>query len=127
MEPHTAAGATFTPVSLDEMEKFIKRGFHALDPEKKVVKGEIVFDLTIEPGIVIRVWTSIHQGSQTGASVGSDAIRVQFYNASKNHPMVPGKAPIVKRTQNWRDNLRERIEDVLEFFEEKADYWRGRV
>ncbi len=113
--------ATRTDVSLDEMTKFIKRGFHALHPKQSVVNGEIVFDLHLGRIGGIRVWTTIGQNSTMSAEVGSDAIRVQLINLVRNRPLVPGNAPIVKRTQGWKDNLQDRIEDTMEKYDEREE------
>ncbi len=111
--------AQYTEVSIQEMESFIHRAFHALHPKKSSIRGEVVFDLFLSPNAGIRVWSSIAEHGSSGAAVGEDAIRVQLYSFVKNRPLKPGKAPIVKRTQGWRDNLRERIEDEMEAYDSK--------
>jgi hypothetical protein len=110
------AGATFTEVSLEEMRTFLKRAFHALEPQKEEVShGEIIINLPLSDRVVIKVFTSIHHGAEQAAGVGADAIRVGIYRAGR--PLKSGKWPIVKRTQGWRDNLRERVEDMMEKFD----------
>lgn len=113
--------ATYQDVSLEEMTKFITRGFHALHPKKSVERGEVVFDLYLSQKAGIRVWTSIAASATSGAGVGADAIRVQLFSYAKNKPLMPGKAPIVKRTQGWKDNLQDRIEDYMEKYDEKEE------
>lgn len=124
-----AMAAQYTPISLDEMLKFLARAFRALTPTPHTLRGEVVVDLALndQKTIGIRVWTSIPAGGSHGAEVGSDAIRVQFFNFHNGHPLEKGKAPIVKRTQNWRDNLKDRIEDVIELYDDQEDYWESRV
>lgn len=108
-----AMAAQYTEVTLDDMRKFIKRAFHALAPQREEFsRGEIVISLTLSDRATIKVFTSVMQGAETAVGVGSDAIRVGLYR--DNRPLKSGKWPIVKRTQNWRDNLCERIEDMLE-------------
>jgi len=116
-----AMAATYTEISLEDMEKFLKRAFRALKPTKGAHRGELVFDLHLSPTTGIRVWTSIAQHGTTGAGVGDDAIRVQLYSFSKGRSLVPGKAPIVKRTQGWRDNLKDRVEAYLEAYDSKEE------
>lgn len=118
--------ATYTEVSIQDMENFVKRAFRALNPKKDVLRGEIVFDLFLSDKSGIRVWTSIPAHGTTGADVGADAIRVQFYNFAKQRPMLTGKAPIVKRTQGWRDSLKDRIEDIMELYDDREEYWESR-
>lgn len=106
---------------------FLKRGFRVLNPRQSEQRGEIVFDLFLSPKAGIRIWTSISKHGTQGAGVGEDAIRVQFYNFGQNRPMIPGKAPIVKRTQGWKDSLKNRIEDYIELYDDKEDYWESRT
>jgi len=118
---------TFTPITLEEMDKFLKRGFRSLKPTKNLGRIEIYYDLTVmdDTKIGIRVWTSIASGRDTGAGVGDDAIRVQLYHFGRNKPLKSGKAPIVKRTQNWRDSLTDRIEDYLEAISDHEEALRA--
>jgi hypothetical protein len=109
--------ATYTEVTLVEMETFLSRAFHALHPKKGVIRGEVTIDLHLSPNVGVRVWTSIAERGTSGAGVGEDAIRVQLYNFSRQKPLKPGKAPIVKRTQGWRDSLREKIEAEIEAYD----------
>jgi len=116
--------ATYTEITLQEMETFLTRAFHALHPKKSKMRGEVVYDLHLSDTTGIRVWTSISGMDQdlqggSAAGVGQDAIRVQLYSFTRNKPLMPGKAPIVKRTQGWRDSLRERIEDDMERYSDK--------
>lgn len=117
--------AQYTEVTLEDMETFLKRSYRALRPKQGVQKGEYYYDLALSENVVVRVWTSVQRGSQTGAGVGQDAIRVQFYGVGIKRPLVPGKAPIVKRTQNWRDSLQDKVDNYYELYEEKASYWEA--
>jgi hypothetical protein len=109
--------ATYVEMTLQEMEQYLNRAFRVLHPKQGADRGEIYFDLHLSPTAGIRVWSSVPQHGTTGRGVGVDPIRVQFFNFRKNKPMIPGKAPIVKRTQGWRDNLRERIEEYMELYD----------
>lgn len=115
--PKKAMAVTRADVTLEDMENFLKRAFHALHPKKGALKGEIIYDLFLSHKVGIRVWTSIGEHQTVSAPTGADAIRVQLYNYEKNRPMMPGKAPIVKRTQGWKDNLQDRIEDYMEAYD----------
>ncbi len=119
--------AQFTEITLEDMERFLKRGYRALRPRQGVQGSEYYYDLMLSPNAAVRVMTSVKRGSGTGAGVGEDAIRVLFYGVNVKRPLVPGKAPIVKRTQNWRNSLQNKIEDVIELYEEKAAYWESRA
>lgn len=119
--------AQFTEVTLEDMEKFLKRGFRALRPKKGEERREVYFDLSLSDHVAIRVWTSIGVGRASGADVGQDAIRIQLVSKKKQRPLMTGKAPIVKRTQNWRNSLQDRIEDYIEAYEDREGYWESRA
>ena len=127
MKTKVAMAAQFTEITLQDMETFLKRAFRVLKPTQGKQRGEVVFDLFFTPQIGVRVFSSIGQDAYSASGVGTDAIRVLFYNYSKNRPMLTGKAPIVKRTGGWRDNLKDRIEDIMEMFDDKEGYWESRV
>lgn len=115
----------YVEVTGPEMEAFLKRGFRALRPKQGTQNRELYYDLTLSPTVFIRVWTSIRPwGSSAG--VGEDAIRVQLMGSKVNRPLVSGKAPIVKRTNSWRDSLQDKIEDYLETYEEQKEYFDER-
>lgn len=113
--------ATYTEISLDDMERFLKRGFRALKPKQGMKHNEYYYDLRLSDNVHIRVWTSVKRGSGTGAGVGQDAIRVQLLSSKTDRPLQRGKAPIVKRTQNWRDGLQKRIEDAMEAYDDQEE------
>ncbi len=123
------AGATYTQISIREMESYLKRAFRALKPTKTVLRGETVFELAFNETetIGVQIYTSIGHGQEYAAEQGADAIRVGFFNFKLNRPMITGKFPIVKRTQGWRDSLKDRIEDYMELYEEKEAYWESRA
>jgi hypothetical protein len=109
------------------MERYLKRAFHALKPSKGDFRGEITFELHLSDNVAVRVMSSVHRGREQAAGVGADAIRIQLVSTKLNRPLKTGKAPIVKRTQGWKDNLRERVEDEIESYYEKQGYWDGRA
>lgn len=114
----TAMAAQYTQVTIEDMVGFLKRAFHALSPQKQInIRGEMAILLPLSPKVDITIFTSIAQGGSSAAGVGSDAIRVGLYRNGR--PLQSGKLPIVKRTQGWRDNLRERIEDAMEKYDER--------
>jgi predicted CopG family antitoxin len=117
--------AQYTEITLEEMEKFLKRAFRILRPKQDQQRGEIFYDLKLGPFVGIRVWTSIRPTSGVGAGVGADAIRVQFVSLKDQGPLEKGKAPIVKRTQGWKDSLKDRIEDLIEKYEDNEEFWEN--
>jgi hypothetical protein len=115
--------ATFTEVSLEDMEKFLNRAFRSLHPKQGSSRNEYYYDLNLGPSVDIRVWSSVTLRSGMGADVGSDAIRIQFLSSKDGRPLEKGKAPIVKRTQGWRTSLQDRIEDLIEKYESNDTFW----
>jgi hypothetical protein len=115
------AAAQFTPPTLEEMSKFILRSWRALRPKQGTERREVYYDLGLSENVIIRIWTSIGAGQETAAGVGSDAIRIQILakKGGRSWPLLKGKSPIVKRTQGWKNNLQDRVEDYLELYEEK--------
>lgn len=111
----------YVEVTLKDMETFLKRGFRALRPERGSFRGQITYDLFLSPSVVIRIYTSIMRSGYS-AGAGGDSIRVVFLGVKIDKPLMSGKA-IVKRTNNWRNALQDKIEEYLELYEEKADHW----
>lgn len=123
MTMQVTGAATSTPISIEEFEQFIKRAFRALKPKASAYRGERTFELYLNDSktIGIRVLTSIGVSSGMSAPEGSDAIRVGLMNFKKGFSLMEGKQPIVKRTQGWKDNLKDRIEDFVEAYESRAE------
>jgi hypothetical protein len=115
--------AEYTQVSLDEMDKFLRRTFRALRPKPGVEFRNVVYDLHLSPNVAIRVWTSIREGQEVVKDVGERPIKVQFVNLRTGRPLLEGKAAIVKRVKGWRDNLEDRVEELIEKYEENPSAW----
>jgi hypothetical protein len=114
------AAATFTDISVLDIRKFLGGAFHALDQwEDESPGGEITINLELSDNVAVKVFTSVHAGREQAAGVGADAIRVGLYR--KNRPLKSGSWPIVKRTQGWKENLRERVEDAIEAYDTHAE------
>lgn len=123
--------ATFTPVTLTDLKKSLKRTFSSMPFKESADRGEIVLDMEITDNVGIRVFTSVGKGREDAAGHGEDAIRVLMWNLHKRRPMkskaLGGKAVAVKRTQGWRDTLRRRVEDVLEEYYDDSEGWEARA
>lgn len=116
--------AEYTKITIEDMDRFLKRAFRALRPKQGLDRGEYFYDLNVSDSkIFIRIWTSIKKDG-AGAGVGLDAIRPTLVTVG-GKPLVR-KQKIVKRTPNWRGNLQERIETLLEDYESKTGYWKGK-
>jgi len=118
--------AQYTEISLEEMETFLKRAFRALRPKQGVYRNTYYFDLKLSDSVAIRVWSSIKRHSQSGADVGESSIKILLVSAQMGRPLMKDKSPIVKRTQGWKNSLQGKIEDMMETYEDKPDYWDSR-
>ncbi len=120
--------ATYTVVTLEEIEKFLKRCYWAMKPQQSVFRSrdgeEVVYDLKLSNKAVVRIFTTVSPHGGVGRDVGQDAIRVGLYKASGG-PLQGGKLPIVKRTQGWKDNLRERVDETIEKYEAAEELIEG--
>ncbi len=109
--------------------QYLKRAFRALNPEMGPLAkdAEQTILLSLSDKVAVRVYTSVARGQQGGAGAGQDAIRVGLYGKGTGRPLKSGKMPIVKRTQGWRDNLRNRIEDEMHDYDDREGYWESRA
>jgi hypothetical protein len=112
--------ATAVPVTLEEVDQVIRRAYRAIKPRTgRLDTGEIVYYLTPDeedPTNVIRVQTSVFRGGAAKGQ-GEDSFRVVLLNLKTDKP-IAGKAARVHRVEGWRDNLRKRIDDAIETFED---------
>lgn len=119
----------FVAVTYKDIETFLKRAFRALDPKPgPIVHGELTYTLKLSPRLYVGIYTSVHKGSESAAGVGSDAIRVGpvFLAPGDLKPIRRrGSFPIVKRTESWKDTLREKIEDVILEYDHDPTMGRG--
>ena len=114
----------YIEVTLKEMDTFLKRGFRALRPDQGSFRGQVTYDLSLSPSVVIRIYTSIMQSGYS-AGAGGDSIRVVILGVKSEKPLVSGSF-LVKRTNSWRNTLQDKIEEYIELYEEKAEYWDQR-
>jgi hypothetical protein len=102
----------YTQISLGDMTEFLNS--FASDVKFVEVFGptrcrETVYDHTLPnfPGIVVRVFSSIHKDSALARAKGADAIRVCAVNFTKNIGWI--RSTRVLRVEGWRDNLHRAI------------------
>lgn len=115
--------ATYTEISQEEFEKFIKKIFRGYKPKEINIRHEYVYDIYLEDNVVVRVYSSILSHG-TSAAVGQDAIRCVLFGTKINEPLnKKAGASIVKRTQNWRHALMDRVYSFIEEYHEKKDFY----
>ena len=115
--------AHYTPITLCEMSELLKKekGWNLNRPS---VTEECFYDYTVKAiaakdmVIFIRVYSSI-PGNEVSRDVGADAIRVCILAQLKDRQVGIRGFSRVYRTQGWRDNLRERVLEALEFAKTK--------
>jgi len=118
--------ARYTEITLEEMDRFFKRAFRAMRPKRDIDRDEYVYMLKLSKNVALRIYSSIME-SGVGAGRGQDAIRLVLYGSRIRRPLVKGKAPIVKRTQGWRNSLHKQVETAIEKYDENETYWEERA
>jgi len=117
--------AQYTPISQDEMEQFLSTlGFYPkpMNTINDPGTGEPLIPPNVQELVYgkrqnsngmpfsIRVYTGINKYGGESREKGKDAIRVEVhYKDESGKPQRLGGSKRVHRTQNWRDNLRQRI------------------
>jgi hypothetical protein len=114
-------------VSLDDIDKLLKRSFHSMRPKRGEYGGAYYYDLGISDNVAIRVYTSVLVRSEMSRGSESKPMSVTLVAPKLKRRLESGKLPIAKRTQNWRTTLLDLIEDKIELYEEKEQYWEGRA
>jgi hypothetical protein len=118
-----AMAAEYKEISIGEMDVFMKRAFHALHPKRAQFSGIYYYDLRLSSVVAIRVWTSIGVRSESAKDSGEGSIKVRLVSRKDNKGLEGKKEAIVKRTQGWRDNLTDRVETLIEKYDERAEWW----
>lgn len=121
--------AVYTDITIDDLDKYLKRAFRALRPKQTVCKGEYCYLLSLSPNVRIQIFTAITRGATSSRDVGTDTIKLQLVGDTTNRPLLAGKGSSLsmKRTQGWKTTLQDRIEDLVELYEERKDYWESRA
>lgn len=117
--------ATYTKFSKDDFEKWLKREVWPLR-YREGVDREIFYDVVLEGKgsntIFIRIWTSIYANESMVRGKERRPMRIQLKRGrllSRDSVPLTGSAsaPIVKRTQGWKQNLKKRFEAYLSLYE----------
>jgi hypothetical protein len=104
----------FYNITADEMDTFLRnRGFTpiSLPNVKEKVYGKIIYK-----GVCVRVYTGIV--GDDSRSCGSDAIRVVAVTRWRDGTIRPvsDAQSKVYRLENWKENLRIRIDNVIDMY-----------
>lgn len=121
-----AMAAQYTAMTIEEWDTFLRRGFRALRPKQGFEYHEYIYDLHLSEKVSIRIWTSVSR-DEVAKRVGADIIKLLLYSPVLKRPLMK-KANVLKakRTQGWRDTVRDRIEDLIELYEKEESYWESR-
>lgn len=113
-------GTEAVTVHLKEFDNLIRRNFRVLRPKVVVDHNEICYDLTPEddqPQFILRVRTTISRGDTESRGVGEDSIKIILIDQVTNKG-ITNKFRRVHRVSGWVNNVRKRIEEALEEFED---------
>jgi hypothetical protein len=126
----------YVEISKAEMEKFIKNSYRPYRPKPGRVGDMLTYTLQLSPNVGIRIHTSLSVGRTEVRGVGDDAIEVflvslklkgrQEYlmtrSTQKKHGVV-----LVMRTKNWRSALDDRVDKLIDIYEDNEEYWDKRA
>jgi len=104
--------ARYTKITRDEIQSFFDG--HSLEWTPNRTGDELCFDYTITLGVTLRVATSLRYDGDLCRTKGSDAIRTYAFRDGDRGIV---KSMTTKRTQNWRRNLADRIDEVRQLAE----------
>lgn len=124
-----AKGDRSVTITFEEFQKYVTRAFRAFRPQHVVLDTQHAWILSLSPRIKVAIHSSIYASGMSAPS-GTQPIKVGFMFAKGTTPgaaLAPlhGKESwaIVKRTDNWRDNLEDRVNDCIEKYESnRQDY-----
>jgi hypothetical protein len=115
--------ATYTEISKEEFEKFIKKMFRGYRPKETETHNEYVYDINLDENVAVRVYSSIFSHGYSAGS-GQDAIRCVLFGTKTKLPLnKKAGSSIVKRTQNWRHALMDRVYSFIEEYHDKKDFY----
>jgi hypothetical protein len=115
--------ATYTLINKKEFHDFIKKIYRGYKIKEIHIYGEYVYDIFLDDNVAVRVYSSI-QGHDVSARVGDDAIRCVLFGTKINKPINKKSAgTIVKRTQNWKHALLDRIYAFIEEYHDHKDFY----
>lgn len=102
----------YVKISREEMDEFMSSNFFTcINPDQR--SQELVYFITWgDDNYALKVYSSILTISG-GREIGADAIRVVMFINTNAGLKAMWKAPRVYRTQNWRKNLQQRINEGL--------------
>jgi hypothetical protein len=106
--------ATAVQITLSEMQQFLRaeRGWNPAHITFRCEEHVLDFvPLDQHPKVVVRVYTSILKHTGVSRQVGGDAIRVCAVDLQSGRGLIASQR--VHRVENWRENLRARIEQVI--------------
>jgi hypothetical protein len=103
--------ATYCKITIEEMRELLRmeKGWtETVSGDEKV----FAYQLKSPQDVVIKVYSGIRASTNEAKANGQDALRVSAVNTRLHLGWI--KAKRCNRTQNWRDNLKERVLKVIE-------------
>jgi len=126
----------YVEISKDEMEKFVMNSYRPYRPKPGRIGNQLTYTLQVGPNVGVRIHTSLSIGREEVRGVGDDAIEVFLVSlkvkgkgeylmtkaTQKKHGIV-----LVMRTKNWRSALDDRVDKLIDIYEDSEDYWEKRA
>jgi hypothetical protein len=104
--------ARFTDIPFADFDYFIRREGYTQEPLK--FGKEITYrkPLAQDGNVFIRVFSSFSKNASNARKKGSDAIRVMIRVETPEHNYMLWKSKRVHRVENWKRNLKDRIDEA---------------
>lgn len=120
MQNFTAS--TFEGFGLEDFDKFIKRAYRAFNPVRSVgALGDYKYLLYPEPEhpqFIIEVLSSIDAKTDRSRAQGTLSVSLIEHKGSRVDRL---KTLSVKRTNNWKETVSLKIDELVELYLEKYD------
>jgi len=101
----------YVEITEDEFDQFMYQKGFVRDYDIRTY--ELIYFKFIKPKIFIRVYSTILSQEGRSRARGQDAIRVVLRIENKRNIYTLWSGPHVKRVENWRANLANRIDEAL--------------
>lgn len=130
------AGERYVEITKDEMEKFIKNSYRPYRPKPGRVGDMLTYTLRLGPNVGLKIHTSVTIGRTEARGLGDESIEVFLVSLKlagrREYLMTRATLKskgivLVMRTRNWRSALDDRVDKLIDIYEENEEYWEQRA
>lgn len=129
-------GDRYVEITREDMENFIKRSYRPYRPKEGRTGDILTFTLRMGPNVGLRIHTSLSVGRTEVRGVGDDAIEVFLVSLKltgrreylmNRSTLKKNGIVLVMRTKNWRSALDDRVDKLIDMYEDSPEYWEKRA